>query len=200
MKLQSRANDTRCRAVPQRSCLVVKVRHSHEEVSPRNYKNRLYDGVCHIPLGRFPQARLLGNQESAPTPNDTCSQSSRRDVSNAAFFGTATVLPTIVEILSNRCGDINHGKSAQVGCDKHGRKSAESRNGPAISVQNGTAYARADRFSGETRNSAPVIYTDFNVEHTLSLELRNLPCWASVLVSCGRVGTVRAQSIFALSG
>ena len=47
------------------------------------------------PPGAVFQARLLDNQEGAP--NDTSSESSLQNVSNADLFGTDTI-PTAVEI------------------------------------------------------------------------------------------------------
>ena len=71
----------------------------------QRYVHTVYDGVCHTPLGRFSK-RDCSLIKRVPVPNDTCSESSRRDVSNADLLGTGTI---------SNCGDIDHGKSAQGG-------------------------------------------------------------------------------------
>ena len=69
----------------------------------------VYDGVHHTPLGRFSKLDC-STTKRVPIPNDTSSESSRRDVSNADLFGHRHY--------SNCCGGINHGKSFQ-GCVMH---------------------------------------------------------------------------------
>ena len=49
------------------------------------------------------QARLLDNQEGAvPIPNDTSSESSRRDVSMIDLFGTGTIPTVVISIMEDR--------------------------------------------------------------------------------------------------
>ena len=61
--------------------------------------------IYHTPLGRFFKLDC-STTKRAPIPNDTSRESSRRDFSKAVLFGTDTY---------SKRGDIDHGKSAQVG-------------------------------------------------------------------------------------
>ena len=49
--------------------------------------------VYHTPMGRFSKADC-STTKRVQTPNDTSSESSRRDISNADIFGTVTA-PTV---------------------------------------------------------------------------------------------------------
>ena len=49
----------------------------------------VYDGVHHTPLGRFSKLDC-STIKIVSIPNDTFSESSRRDVSGADLFGTGT--------------------------------------------------------------------------------------------------------------
>ena len=75
----------------------------------------------HTPLGRYSKLDCsiplidCSISNRVEVSNDTSSERSRRDVSNAGLFGTDTI-PTIPTIPTTVSGDIDHGKSAQ-GCD-----------------------------------------------------------------------------------
>ena len=54
----------------------------------------LYDGVYHTPLDRFPKLDCSATKR-VPMPNDTSSESSRRDVFNGDLYGTGGTVPTV---------------------------------------------------------------------------------------------------------
>ena len=56
-------------------------------------KHTVYDGECHTPLGRFSKLDY-STTKRMPMPNDTSSESSRRDVSSAELLGIDTI-PTV---------------------------------------------------------------------------------------------------------
>ena len=57
------------------------------------------DPAYHTPLGRLSKLHCSTPMRRVPIPNDTSSESSRRDVSNAELLGTDAI-PTAVEISS----------------------------------------------------------------------------------------------------
>ena len=72
---------------------------------------RRYDGVDHTHLERFPKLDCSTTTKRVPAPNDTSSESSRREVSDADFCSAPGAL---FQLLSRY---INHGISAQGVCD-----------------------------------------------------------------------------------
>ena len=68
------------------------------------YSSTIYDGIYHPPWGRFPGSIALRPRGRQYRTIRLRKASSRRDDSNAHFFGTDPI-----------CGDLDHGKSAQ-GC------------------------------------------------------------------------------------
>ena len=63
--------------------------------------------IPHAPGAVLPELDCSATKR-VPIPNDTHSENSQRDVSDADLSGTDT-------ICYNYCGDIDHGKSAQGG-------------------------------------------------------------------------------------
>ena len=57
--------------------------------------------VYHTPMGRFSKADC-STTKRVQTPNDTSSESSRRDVSNADSFDNDTIPPVEISTMENR--------------------------------------------------------------------------------------------------